>query len=304
MSTLTPEKRRELIEEIEDELSDSWDDDGSPSTGAKLLRKFGEFRKRILIVFGTLIISACVAGVYSQTIFDFLIQPLCAAGTNTPPPIPGVTAAMVGKCMLYPTSPLEPMLVFFKLSLLIALFATAPVLFYQVWAMIQEYVSSNTKAWMLGFVFGATFFFVGGAAFGFFVVFPPAFAFMLSVGGPNIVTLATPSSYFSILSMLLLGFGVTFELPLLMFLLSRLGITDYKFYLKYWRHAIFLLFVFSAAITPTTDPITMGLMGGPLAVLYFVGILMAYVAGKKGPTLLAERLKELDEFKADFEDDD
>jgi sec-independent protein translocase protein TatC len=104
--------------------------------------------------------------------------------------------------------------------------------------------------------------------------------------------------------MLLLGFGATFELPLLMFLLSRLGVTDYKFYLKYWRHSIFLLFVFSAAITPTTDPLTMALMGGPLAVLYFVGLLMAYVAGRKGPTLLEARLRELDEFKDDFEDDD
>jgi sec-independent protein translocase protein TatC len=304
MSTkLSPEKLRELEEEIEDELADEWDDDGSPSNGAKLLRKFGEVRKRILYVFGTLFVTASIAGVYSQVIFDFLIQPLCAAGTAAPV-VPGVAPALVGRCMLYPTSPLEPMLVLFKLSLLIGLFATAPVLFYQVWAMIAEYVSSKTKAWMIGFVGGATLFFVGGAAFGFFVVFPPAFAFMLSVGGPNIVTLATPSSYFSILSMLLLGFGATFELPLLMFLLSRLGVTDYKFYLKYWRHSIFALFVFSAAITPTTDPVTMALMGGPLAVLYFVGLLMAYVAGRKGPTLLEARLRELDEFKDDFEDDD
>lgn len=303
MSTkLSPEKRRELEEEIEDELVDEWDDDGSPSAGAQLLRKFGEVRKRILYVFGTLVVTAGVAGVYSRQIFDFLIQPLCAAGPSATA-IPGVEPSLIGKCMLYPTSPLEPMLVLFKLSLLIGVFATAPVLFYQVWAMIAEYVSSKTKAWMIGFVGGASLFFVGGAVFGFLVVFPPAFAFMLSVGGPNIVTLATPSSYFSILSMLLLGFGATFELPLLMFLLSRLGVTDYKFYLRYWRHSIFLLFVFSAAITPTTDPVTMGLMGGPLAVLYFVGVLLAYVAGRRGPTLLEARLRELDEFKDDFEDD-
>lgn len=303
MPTLSPEQRRELEEEIEEELADEWEDDGSPSPGAKLLRKFGDVRKRILVVFGTLIGSALVAGYFSQPIFDFLIQPLCAAtATSAAPVVPGVAASKVGNCMLYPTSPLEPMMVLFKLSLLIGLFATAPVLFYQVWSIIESYVSAKTKLWAFGFVFGATFFFVGGAAFGFFVVFPPAFNFMLSVGGPNIITLATPTSYFKILSMLLLGFGATFELPLLMFMLARLGVTDYRFYLKYWRHAIFALFVFSAAITPTTDPVTMGLMGGPLAVLYFFGILAAFLGGKRGPTLLEARLKELDEFRDDFED--
>ena len=307
MATITPDKRRELEEEIEEELEDEWDDDGSPSAGAILLRKFGEVRKRILIVFGTLVVAAIVAGIFSPQIFELLIQPLCAAGADTSvaaSEIAGVPASKVGKCTLYPTSPLEPMLVFFKLSLLVGLFATAPVLFYQVWSMIAHLVSKNVKSWMYGFVFFATLFFVGGAAFGFFLVFPPAFQFMLSIGGPKIVTLATPSSYFSILSMLLLGFGATFELPLLMFMLSRMGVTDWKFYARYWRHAIFLLFVFSAMITPTTDPFTMLMMGGPLAVLYGLGLLAALVAGKRGPTLVESRLKELDEFKDDFEDED
>ena len=303
MSTLSPDKRRELAEQIEEELEDEWEDDGSPSPGAQLLRKFGEIRRRILVVAATLVAGALIAGVYSPQIFAVLIQPLCAAA---PPavPIPGVAPAMVGKCTLYPTSPLAPMLVFFKLSLLVGLFAAAPVLFYQLWAMIAGYLSSATRITMLAFVGFATLFFVGGAAFGFFVVFPPAFAFMLSVGGPSIVTLATPDSYFSILSMLLLGFGASFELPLLMFMLSRLGVTNWKFYARYWRHAIFLLFVFSAMITPTTDPFTMLMMAAPLALLYGLGLTASFVAGKKGPTLLESRLKELDEFRDDFEDDE
>ena len=68
MSKLSPEKRRELEEEIEDELDDDWDDDGAPSPGAQLLRKFGEIRKRILIVIGTLVVTSCIAGWYSQVI--------------------------------------------------------------------------------------------------------------------------------------------------------------------------------------------------------------------------------------------
>lgn len=303
MSTLSPEKRRELIEEIEEELEDDWDDDGSESPGAQLLRKFGEIRRRILIVFGTLVVASIAAGIYSPQIFEFLIQPLCAVAPATPP-IPGVAPAQVGKCTLYPTSPLAPMLVFFKLSLLVGLFATAPVLFWQLWAVISSYLSTTTKAWALAFVGSATLFFVGGAAFGFFVVFPPAFAFMLSIGGPSIVTLATPDSYFSILAMLLLGFGASFELPLLMFLLSRLGVTNWRFYARYWRHAIFVLFVFSAMITPTTDPFTMLMMAGPLALLYGLGTLASFVAGKKGPTLLEARLNELDEFREDGDDED
>lgn len=303
MSTLSPEKRRELAEQIEEELEDDWDDDGSESPGAQLLRGFGEIRRRILIVFGSLVVGALVAAAYAPQIFEVLIQPLCGASLATPA-IPGVTPSLIGNCTLYPTSPLEPMLVFFKLSLLVGLFASMPVLFYQVWAMIAPRLTSATRSWMLTFVGLATLSFVGGAAFGFFVVFPPAFAFMLAIGGPNIVTLATPTSYFSILSMLLLGFGASFELPLLMFMLSRLGVTNWRFYAKYWRHSIFLLLVFSAVITPTTDPFTMLMLAGPLALLYGVGLLASFVAGKKGPTLLESRLRQLDEFKDDFEDED
>lgn len=308
---LTPEQRRQIEEEIEEELADEWEDDGSPSMGAQILRRFGEIRKRILIVFGTMVVAACIAGVYSVEIFAFLIQPLCAAAPATPPAdLVAGTAKLVGKCALYPTDPLEPMIVFFKLALLVGLFAAAPVLFYQVWAVIAPYVSRNTKAWVVGFVGTATLFFVGGAAFGFFIVFPPAFQFLLNVGGANIISLPTPASYFSILAMLLLGFGVTFELPLLMFMLSVLGITNAAFYLRYWRHAIVLMFVFSAMITPTTDPMTMMMMGGPLVFLYFAGIAASALARRGGPTLVEQRLRELDDFGAgedldlDDEDDD
>lgn len=311
MASLTPEQLKELEQEIEEELDDEWDDDGSEAPGAILLRRFGEIRRGILWVFGTMVVFAIAAGMFAREIFEILLKPLCAAipaGSPPPPGIPATAAARaIGGCALYPTDMMEPMIVYFKMALLVGLFAASPVLFYQVWRIIRPHVQRATEFWVVGFVFSATFFFVGGAAFGFFVVFPRAFEFMLTIAGPRVIPLPTMASYFSIVSMLLLGFGVSFELPLLMFLLSTLGVTNAAFYARYWRHAMFGLLIFSAAVTPTTDPITMAAMGGPLALLYGLGILLSYIGGKRGPTLLESRLKEmeiLDEDDEADEDDD
>ncbi len=296
MSPLTPEQRKRAQERIEEELEDEWDDDNDGRTpGAQVLRKFGEIRRRLLIVLGTIGGAAALAGIFSRQIFELLMRPLCAAmPTAHAAAVPGAT--LVGSCALFPTDPLEPIVVLFKLSLLVGLFAASPVIFYQLWALLSPYMSATARRWVLGFVSSATLFFVGGACFGFFVVFPRAFEFILRVGGERVVSLPTPQSYFGIISMLLLGFGVTFELPLLMFLLARLGVADAGTFSRYRRHALFGLFIFSAAVTPTTDPLTMTAMALPLVALYELGILFARLGKGAGPSFVERRLAELDEF--------
>ncbi len=300
------ELSKEEEQRIEEELDDEWEDEGQETPGAILLRKFGEIRRRILIVLGTMVIFMIIVLTQAQRVFAFLLQPLCSAIPEgaVPPPIPGAVATQVGKCMLYPTDLLEPMVVLFKMSLLVGLFAAAPVLFFQLFKAASPYISKTAKGWTIVAVISATLFFVGGAVFGFFFVFPRAFAFLLTVAGPDVIPLPTMASYFSIVSMLLLGFGVSFELPLLMFLLSKLGVTNTAFYARYQRHAAFGLLVFAAVITPTPDPITMLSLAIPLLGLYYLGLGLSWFAGSSGPTLLEKRMKEMDMLFEDDEDED
>ena len=302
----------ELDEELEEELDDSWEDDGSESPGAKILRGIVQFRARAIVYLATLAVFSLIAFCFCSQIFDVLLQPLCKAMPPLPPSAltgggganVNPVATVFGSCGLYPIDPLEVILVFFKLSLLVGFMASLPVLLWQIYKLAGKRVGTATKLSILVFIAAATVFFVGGAAFGYFLVFPQAFRYLLSIGGANIHPMPTAQSYFEIISMLLLGFGVSFELPLVMFLLSKLGVTGPRFYLKYWRHAIFGLAVFSAVVTPTTDPLTMTMMAAPLAGLYFLGIGLSAFARHNGPTLFEQRRKELEAFLADGESED
>jgi sec-independent protein translocase protein TatC len=307
MATRKKTPEQELDEEIEEELDDEWDDDGAQSPGAKLLRRFGEIRSRLLWVIGSIVVFSLIAGWFCVPIFDFLLNPLCSAIPQTGTPPPGTTAAVMqkfGGCGLYPIDLLEPFVVYFKVSVLIGFFASIPVIFYQLFKILSPYIEARIRNYAILFVTAASVMFIGGAAFGFYVVFPNAFAFMLMIAGNRVIPLPTMASYFEIVSMLLLGFGLSFELPLLMFGLSQLGVTNTKFYLRYWRHAVFVLLLFAAAITPTTDPFTMMALAGPLTGLYFLGIGLSWFGRRSGPTLFEKRLKELDVFLEQNEDDD
>jgi len=293
----------ELDEELEEELDDSWEDDGSESPGAKIMRKFVQIRSRAIVYLISLGVCSLVAFAFCSPIFDLLLQPLCRAMPPVAPTAAGANpvATVFGSCGLYPIDPLEVILVFMKLSVLVGFMATLPILLWQIYKLGGEYVASATKLSILLFIAGATFFFVGGAAFGYFLVFPQAFHYLLTIGGANIHPMPTAASYFEIISMLLLGFGVSFELPLVMFLLSKLGVTGPRFYLKYWRHAIFGLACFSAIVVPTTDPLTMVLMASPLVGLYFIGVALSAFARHSGPTLFEKRRQELEAFLRDGE---
>ena len=300
--------RKEIEDEVEEELDDEWEDDGQNSAGAILLRTFGEIRKRVFIILGSVVVFSSIAGWFCIQIFDFLMRPLCAAFANRPggsPQVPGhLSPVVAGGCAVYPSDLLEPTVVYFKMAVLIGVLATLPVIFWQLWGFASRWIPEKARRWILGFTISATVMFLLGAAFGFFVVFPKAFEVLVNFAGDNVIPMPTMESYFAVISMLLLGFGVTFELPLLMFITSRVGLTNAAFFSRYRKHSIFGLMVFAAAVTPTTDPFTMLAMGVPLALLYEVGIIASRFAGSSGPTLLEKRMSEMKLMLDDGEDED
>ncbi|MBU2537283.1 MAG: twin-arginine translocase subunit TatC [Proteobacteria bacterium] len=178
---------------------------------------------------------------------------------------------------------LVPGRVFFylKLSLVAGIFLASPVIFYQLWRFIAPGLYQHEKRVVLPFSMLSSLFFFGGAAFGYFVVFPPAFKFLLGYSNDFLSPMPTVKEYFSLCLRLLIAFGVIFELPIFMVLLAKMGVVSAAFLSKHRKYAILLSFVIAAILTPTPDVINQCLMAVPLIVLYEVSIVAVWLLGRK-----------------------
>jgi len=142
----------------------------------------------------------------------------------------------------------------------------------------------HEKKLLLPFSFLSSLCFLGGAAFGYFVVFPPAFRFLLGYSADFLSPMPAVNEYFSLSLRLLLAFGAIFELPILMVFLARIGIVDVAFLNKNRKYAILINFIIAAVLTPTPDIVNQMLMGIPLLVLYEVSVIAVWLFGRKRPT--------------------
>ena len=145
---------------------------------------------------------------------------------------------------------------------------------------------------LLPFSFISTLCFLGGAAFGYFVVFPPAFRFLISYSSEFLDPMPAVSEYFSLALRLLLAFGVIFELPVFMVFLAKLGIVDAPFLAKNRKYAFLLAFIIAAIITPTPDVVNQLLMAGPLVVLYEISIVAVRFFAQKTLVEIGEKKTE------------
>jgi sec-independent protein translocase protein TatC len=134
---------------------------------------------------------------------------------------------------------------------------------------------------LLPFSILSSFCFIGGAAFGYFVVFPPAFRFLVGYSADFLTPMPAVSEYFSLSLRLLIAFGVIFELPILMVFLAKIGVVDVAFLNKYRKYAILVNFIIAAILTPTPDVVNQMLMGVPLLVLYEVSVIAVWIFGRK-----------------------
>lgn len=131
------------------------------------------------------------------------------------------------------------------------------------------------------FTFLSTICFLGGAAFGYFVVFPPAFKFLVGYSNEYLTSMPAVSEYFSLALRLLIAFGVIFEMPILMVFLARMGIVTVAFLNKNRKYAILINFIVAAILTPTPDVVNQMMMGIPLLILYEISVVAVYFFGKK-----------------------
>jgi sec-independent protein translocase protein TatC len=133
---------------------------------------------------------------------------------------------------------------------------------------------------MIPFSLLSTFCFLGGAAFGYLVVFPPAFRFLVGYSNDFLTSLPAVSEYFSLALQLLLAFGAIFEMPILMVFLAKAGIVDTAFLHRNRKYAILINFIIAAILTPTPDVVNQMMMGIPLLILYEISVVAVWMFGR------------------------
>ena len=169
-----------------------------------------------------------------------------------------------------------------KLAVMAAIFLASPFVLGQVWLFISPGLYKHERRYALPFIFFSSLLFVTGGLFGYFVAFPFALQFLLDWEKKmGLTTLINVSEYFDLFIMVELGLAVIFEIPAVIFVLSRIGLVSGPFLLRNTRYAILVAFVLAAVITPTTDIPNMMMMAVPMVLLYLLGVLVAYVFGKK-----------------------
>ena len=225
-----------------------------------------ELRKRLVVCAIAVGIGFVVSYIFSERLFNLLVAPLKAVMPE-------------GDQMIFTNLP-EMFFAYIKVAFIAGILVSAPLIFYELWMFVAPGLYKNEKKLMAPFVISSTILFVGGSLFGYFIVFPFGFKFFIAFSNEYVKALPSVKQYFSFSLKLLFAFGLVFELPVIIFFLSKLGLVTPEFLKKNRKYAILLTFVMAAILTPP-DVITQCMMAGPLIVLYEIGILVARLARKK-----------------------
>jgi sec-independent protein translocase protein TatC len=230
------------------------------------LEHLEDLRKRIFYSFIAIIVAVIPAWFFSKEIYDILAVPV----TKFLPE---------GEKLAY-TTLTAPFMLYIKVSFLTAIFATSPFIFLQFWMFVAPGLYKREKKYVIPFVFFTTVFFALGASFGYFVVFPWACRFFLRMGA-DFNPVITVDKYFSLALRMLLGIAAVFELPTLVFFLSRMGIITSRWMIKNFKYAVLVIFIIAAIITPTPDMVNQSIIAVPMLALYGLSILIAFFSEKR-----------------------
>lgn len=230
-----------------------------------------ELRRRLVISLGTIAVLAVVGFIFYEPILEFLASPYREAIDSLPPEARPPGNFQEG---LVTQSPTEPFVTFLKVGFFSGFLLALPVVMYQVWRFVTPGLTKRERRFAIPFVISSVLLFAGGTVLAFLVI-PKGLGFLLSFGGENLIPFLTAERYLNFLIFLILGFGLSFELPLLLIFLAGARIITTQQMRSWRRYMYFGTLVFAAIITPTADPYTLLLMWVPLILLYEGAILVA-----------------------------
>jgi len=228
--------------------------------GMSLMEHLEELRTRIFWIVGYLVAGFIVAWIYRERIYNWVQAPV----TNL-------------HLQLNFTHPTDGLNLYIKTAFVGGAILASPFILYQVWLFISPGMYANEKKYVWPFMFATVGLFLTGAWFGYRWVLPGAIDVLVIKMAKDFHPILTIEDYTGFFMAVILGLGITFELPILIFFLALFGIVDGKFLLKHFRYAVLAIFLIAAIICPTPDPIGMCLFATPMLALYFIGVLVAFL---------------------------
>jgi sec-independent protein translocase protein TatC len=234
-----------------------------------LMDHLRELRKRLWRALVGVAFGMVAVGYFVEAIFHKLMQPVLDS-------LPEKQRA------LHYTSYIEPLMVYLKVALYGGIFASVPWVLWQLWLFVAPGLYKREKRVVIPFlVFGTGLFYLG-ATFCYYLIMPAAFPAMAAIASDSaLAPVLTMDEQLSLVLGMLLGFGIVFEVPVVIAFLSMIGLVDYRWLSKYRRYAIVINVTAAAIITPTGDPLNLAFMAVPMIVFYEIGIIAARILGKK-----------------------
>lgn len=229
-----------------------------------LVEHLSELRGRIIIsALAFAIVSGVAFGLFDP-LLNFLLHPLCEMPRHLLGP---------SGCRLNFFGVVEPFMVRFKVAAMAGIVVSSPVWLYETWAFVVPGLTDTERNYALPFVATSIFLFLVGATFA-YLTLPFGLRFLIGIGGPNLTPLLRADNYLNFVGLMIMVFGVTFELPLVLFFLGLARVVTVEQLRQQRRLAIVVIFVIAAVVTPSQDPYTMTIMAVPLYLLYELTIVL------------------------------
>jgi len=219
-----------------------------------------ELRKRLIVCAIAIGIGFVISYIFSKQLFSFLILPL--------------TEVLPADSHLIFTNLPEMFIAYIKVALIAGIILAIPVIFYELWMFLAPALYRNEKGYLIPFVLFSSILFLVGSLFGYFVVFPYGFKFFIGFATEDIQALPSVKQYFSFTIRLLLAFGLVFELPVVVFFMTKIGLITPDSMKRFRKFAILSSFILSAILTPP-DVATQIMMALPIIILYELSILIS-----------------------------
>jgi sec-independent protein translocase protein TatC len=232
--------------------------------GMSLMEHLGELRKRLIHSVVYLLIGFMVAYIFHERLYGIIQKPL--DDLHIP---------------LNFTHPTDGLNLYLKTAFLGGAILASPFILYQIWLFISPGMYQHEKRYVVPFMAATVGLFAAGAFFGYHWVLPGALDVLINGFGKRFHPILTIEDYTGFFLAVILGLGICFELPILIFFLALFGIVDAKFLLKHFRYAVLVIFLISAIICPLPDPLSMCLFASPMLFLYFLGVGVAYFVHPK-----------------------
>jgi sec-independent protein translocase protein TatC len=231
-----------------------------PTSKMSFFDHLSELRQRILYSVLAIAVGLCVGLYFAADAFLILAKPMLAA----------LRDAKLADKLIY-TSPLGPVQLYITVGLYLGFVLASPIVLHQVWLFLAPGLYRNERRAVITFLCSSVLLFLAGTAFGYFILLPMTLQFLVSIPGP-FTAMISINEYFDMTLVILLGLGLVFQLPILVFFLTLFRIVTPAFLWNNFRYAVLVIAILAAVVTPTTDILTMMIFMAPMLVLYLLSI--------------------------------